>query len=292
MADQFHDNIPALGNTIAADIPDIAETLGFLKDCFEQICNGWSNTDASGLTIKGVTSDGLAVRSQFTHSNDTDIKIGAGYYNIMGDTGGENNVFWDSELTYTFTSLTASTWSYLYIDDSDLGATQEVSASELTDSTTAPTYSHAYHGFYNGEDRCIFAVYADADTDILKFHHMGDYVMWDEAVKDLNDQDIDPTWTAVTLTAPDWGQGGSAEIHHAASGGGGAGEYYTMVAENNSATQGIIMQGASVDQASRYKAYTTRVKYNSSQQVYVKLSRDNVDKMSVWTLGWYFPIGM
>ena len=51
MADQFNDSIPAVTNQITEDVADIAETLGFLKDCFEAVCTGWSNSDASGLKV-------------------------------------------------------------------------------------------------------------------------------------------------------------------------------------------------------------------------------------------------
>ena len=40
MVDIHNDNIPALGNTIAADIPDIKENLEFHKDAFQQITSG------------------------------------------------------------------------------------------------------------------------------------------------------------------------------------------------------------------------------------------------------------
>jgi hypothetical protein len=51
MADQFNDSIPAVTNQITEDVADIAESLGFLKDCFEATCTGWNNADASGLKV-------------------------------------------------------------------------------------------------------------------------------------------------------------------------------------------------------------------------------------------------
>ena len=51
MADQHNDNIPAVANTIAADIPDIKENLEWHKDCFEAICTGWSNTVTTDLAV-------------------------------------------------------------------------------------------------------------------------------------------------------------------------------------------------------------------------------------------------
>ena len=49
MADQHNDNIPALANQVAEDIPDIKENLEFHKDCFQQICTGWNNTSVAAL---------------------------------------------------------------------------------------------------------------------------------------------------------------------------------------------------------------------------------------------------
>jgi len=51
IADQHNPNIPALGNSIASDVVDIKENLEFHKDCFEAICEGWSNASAASLAI-------------------------------------------------------------------------------------------------------------------------------------------------------------------------------------------------------------------------------------------------
>jgi hypothetical protein len=49
MADQHNSNIPALGNQISADIPDIKENLEFDRDIFENFVNSYSATDATGI---------------------------------------------------------------------------------------------------------------------------------------------------------------------------------------------------------------------------------------------------
>jgi len=54
MANQFNDNIPALANQIANDVPDIEETLGFIKDVFENFGNTWSNTVSTGFFPKEI----------------------------------------------------------------------------------------------------------------------------------------------------------------------------------------------------------------------------------------------
>jgi len=57
MVDQFHDDIPVVTNQVAADIEDIEEMLGFLKDCFQNFCTGWSDTSAASLYPDEIASD-------------------------------------------------------------------------------------------------------------------------------------------------------------------------------------------------------------------------------------------
>lgn len=54
MADQHNANIPAVGNTIVADVADIKENLEYHKDCFEVICTGWSDTVTTNLAVGGL----------------------------------------------------------------------------------------------------------------------------------------------------------------------------------------------------------------------------------------------
>lgn len=52
MADQFNDSIPSVTNQITEDVADIAETLGYLKDCFQKILGAtWSNTDTTNFKL-------------------------------------------------------------------------------------------------------------------------------------------------------------------------------------------------------------------------------------------------
>jgi hypothetical protein len=58
MADQFNDSIPSVTNQITEDVSDIAESLGYLKECFQRILGTtWSNTDTNGF--KFVASTGF-----------------------------------------------------------------------------------------------------------------------------------------------------------------------------------------------------------------------------------------
>jgi hypothetical protein len=60
MADQHNANIPAMGNQISADIPDIKENLEHHKDALQLILQAWSDTDNSSGKFDSTTvfSDG------------------------------------------------------------------------------------------------------------------------------------------------------------------------------------------------------------------------------------------
>jgi hypothetical protein len=49
MADQHNSNIPAVGNQISADIPDIKENLEWHQDCFQKICNSYNATSLTSM---------------------------------------------------------------------------------------------------------------------------------------------------------------------------------------------------------------------------------------------------
>jgi len=84
MADQYYDDIPAVGNEISADIPKIESTLGFLKDALENFVNAWSNTDATGIYVKTMADADADTGIQVEESADEDI--------IRFDTAGTERV--------------------------------------------------------------------------------------------------------------------------------------------------------------------------------------------------------
>jgi len=68
MADAFTDDVPAAAHQIAADLEDMEESLGFLKDCFEALCSGWSDTSASSLITKIAYDSVITVAAKDTAS--------------------------------------------------------------------------------------------------------------------------------------------------------------------------------------------------------------------------------
>lgn len=57
MADQFYDDIPAIANQVATDVSKIEQSLGYLKDCFQALTNGWSDTTTASLGVNLLDAD-------------------------------------------------------------------------------------------------------------------------------------------------------------------------------------------------------------------------------------------
>jgi hypothetical protein len=94
---------------------------------------------------------------------------GPGEYNLYGI----GRVWWNSTISRTFTTLAASTWSYLYIDKSTVTGTGPITGANLVDSVTAPTFSSTKGGHYNGDDLCIGMVFGITASTYVQFTHDG-----------------------------------------------------------------------------------------------------------------------
>lgn len=149
--------------------------------------------------IGSVTIGALERPVFIANSASTQIDLqGPGGYHIDG-TGW---IWWTGTLSYNFTTLAASTISYLYIDESSLSGPGAITNSNLTDSTTAPTYDSTKGGYYNGNDRCIMAVYGLGASSYKVFDNDGEDVKYDEEITELSSQSITTTPLDVTLTVP------------------------------------------------------------------------------------------
>lgn len=111
---------------------------------------------------------GLISGARFSYVSTTSIKIGVGYGEIMGS-------YWEINPTdtlvstgYSLTGLTTTTlgvFHYIYIDR----ANSSLPGVTLKNTTTAPTWSNDYMGWYNGLDRCIGAVWAEPSGTLRTF---------------------------------------------------------------------------------------------------------------------------
>jgi len=137
-----------------------------------------SNGAGAAPTFQAPAAGGIAasemkgwrIRPIFTWESTTTIKLnGVFSYQHDGTTtqivSGENVTFTRSD-----TSSVAQ-YNYLYIDDSAVvtAGNTTITASELISSPTAPTLNTTKGGFYNGNDRCIYAFKQDASDDLDRF---------------------------------------------------------------------------------------------------------------------------
>lgn len=102
---------------------------------------------------------GTIQRAYVEYENSGWVTIKTGY----GECNGE---YWEilTEKSHEMTTLTtAEGFHYIYIDDS-ASTYPEV---EIIDSTTEPAWSDAKQGWYNGDDRCIGAVWSPSGSAIV-----------------------------------------------------------------------------------------------------------------------------
>ncbi len=126
----------------------------------------------SGFPAGGIQASeikGWRIRPVFTWASTTTMKLNGSFaYQHVGTT---TQILTGSEVTFTRsdTSGTAQ-FNYLYIDDSAVVAAGNatITASELISSPTAPTLNTTKGGFYNGNDRCIYAFKQDASNNIYR----------------------------------------------------------------------------------------------------------------------------
>ena len=222
-------------------------------------------------------------RAKFIWKDADEIYINPGCYYHLGTS--EQNIYWNSQLTYQFQNLANSDWSYLYLDDSaivTLGS-KLITASELIDSTTEPTWSDTKHGWYNGEDRCIFAVLTDGSGNILEFFHDGDMVVFEDDIQDFGWTEAD-TFVDVTLSIPKFTQkamvtfaviyvDANTTLRWRVDGASGSGYHYVCE----------IANGEDQD----YNA--SNVITSTSQIIEISFGIDTGNQASVRTNGWYFP---
>ena len=135
-------------------------------------------SDATGGTTWGVAAvsgiaasemKGFRVRPMFSRNSATQMRLnGTFVYQHAGTTA---QILTGADVTFTRsdTSGTAQ-FNYLYIDDSAVvtAGNTIITATELISSPTAPTLNTTKGGFYNGNDRCIYAFKQDASNDIYR----------------------------------------------------------------------------------------------------------------------------
>jgi hypothetical protein len=233
--------------------------------------------------------------SRFTWVDADTITIGAGSYYHVGTV--TQQVYWDSAITFDFgsggsnagsTDLGATEWHYVYLDDSAI-VTQGAAlldADCFLNSTTAPTWSEAKHGWYNGSDRCIFAVYTDGANAVEEFFHNGALVRFADQYTIASNVDIDTTFTDETVIAPGFCTRGLCSVR---------------LFGNATAAYGVIRVNGATGTTGNFIGYTTsddetggefQPLLDSSQIFEFKHSSGGNNKVYLFSTGWFLPNDM
>jgi hypothetical protein len=130
-------------------------------------------------TLQGSThNSGMKNGFRLGYSSTTAITISGGIWAHDGTTN--QHVYTATQLTFTLgpagsnsdsSNLGANEVHYIYIDNTAVvaAAARLLTATEFVNSTTAPAWSQAKVGWYNGNDRCIGAVLTDGSNHVLSF---------------------------------------------------------------------------------------------------------------------------
>lgn len=239
--------------------------------------------DLTNMRQHTYQSLGYLQRSKFTYTGTSTITIGPGVYDLVGGVYWQT-VFWSSDLTFTNT-FTDAGWYYLYIDDSSLpGAPAMISDANIISSATAPSWSAIRHGWYNGEDRCIFAYFVFSGNIWPFYHDGGDYVQYEaEGTPSRSYTDLSAAET-VTVQLPAFSTRGKFSLFCTLNG-----PYLVYVSTKASAylTLGYGASGTNV-RFPLFEHYTS-----STQGLALALSDyTGTNSVSLQTNGWYFPTGM
>ena len=273
-------DITALETTmgvVTSDIDTIQTTLGSATS--QNVSDLVSIANTAGATLGKITI-GYTQRARFAWSDADTLTIGPGVYHHSGTT--DQIVYWNSALSFDSTD-SGSQWYYLYIDDSAIvsAGTNLLTAAEFINSTTAPTWSDAKHGWYNGSDRCIFAYYVSSGSIGSFTHDGGDYIQYRATFNDQSTTDI-TTDTAITLTVPDIAPDAQMLLMTGGD---------NSVTNRSLVTVGLRVIG--VFALNHNLTSNARVSTDSNQQIALAISDyAGRTEITIWTQGWYLPTGM
>ena len=291
--------------TVAGISANVATVAGISTDVTTVAGISGDVTTVAGIsadvtTVAGISDDVSTVadmgadsfqkvfrRSIFTYNGgDTayTVKVGAGWYYVK-----DKLAKWTSELTTgAIPSPVADTRYYLYLDYSGITSGTDITASELIWSSTAPTYSHTYQGWYNGDDLCIFYVRTNP-SNIYTFYHDGqDYVQLGNYRVILGGLAVSDSWidADASIGMPAFSTRGNFffDARYVDANG------FLMARPNGSPSSGIFAGNIHTD--SPRSGNTTQCFTDSSQIIEVSFSSPGSNTCYVYLIGWYFPEGM
>lgn len=295
MADQWTENIPTLAGQISTEYPQIEQNFGFFQQILLMLV-GWSDD-----TLTDIPPPNIDQRPLYTYTDTDTVTISPGVYFHDGTT--RQCVFWDADIAFDFgsggsnsgsTDLGASQWHYLYLDDSAIvtQGSPELDADCFLNSTTAPTWSDAKHAYYNGSDRCIFAVPTNGSSQLYEFFHDGARLfMYADQITSRSPASIGTTWTDVTLNAPGFVRRVITTYYYYWTSAATAGNLFWRT-NGQSGTTGHRITNV-IGNVYYSKAFNTcDVVCDSSQKIEIKSDAASNQNAGVYTDGWYLPEGM
>ena len=264
MAQVWNEGIPAAGNGIAADVADIEENLQFLS--------AWAKERRSIFTYNGgTTAYTIKCKSAFYHCKD---KV----------------CWWDAELTTdAIGTPVASDWYYLYLDNSGITSGTEITKDELIWSSTEPAWATAYAGWYNGDDRCIFAVRTNSTpNNILEFFHDGDFVLFADQIAVQTSTNLGTSFTDSTaLTMPIFSTKALVVFHMDYVNG-----QSTLYWRTNGQTGTTGHIACEVAAGVTIADNAVQVITDSGHKLEIKEGAATNNTADIYENGWYFPIGL
>lgn len=224
-------------------------------------------------------------RSQFTYVDGDTITVGGGSYDVSGTLARIT-----SAITTTAHGITGADWAYLYIDYSSIPGTGILVQSDLIWSTTEPTWSHTLLGWYNGDDRCIFACRIAVTTDaIVIFRHARDLIKFDTPIATVIGDNAPQDWTDISaaFTMPVFSRMAET-IFYAYYVDATGGLYWRT---NGSASTDGELIGIVTVNSQRAVAAASAIT-DSGHLIEVKDGVVSTNTYGITQSGWYFPEGM
>jgi len=247
----------------------------------------WLNNQA----ITGSTAGAADVNG--TVLQDT-IVIYPGAWHHSGTT---NQLVYSTDKIYlTFSSLAASDWYYVYINDAAVVAGGDIiiTKADLSPDTTEPEWVDSKLGLYHPTqtgDRCILAVRTDAGSQLIDHYFPGgsEYIAYSAASVDVNNVDIDAQWSEQTLTMPSFATRAKV-IVYASTYGAGIQTLYARPHEDKSWAGDEIFHVLGTDTDGL--RFQVDLNTDDSQKIDLKTNVSDSDKFTLQTRGYYLPQGM
>ena len=273
-------NITTNAAGIATSAADIATSAADIAANTAAIASAATNNVLSGISLTRMIT-GFDV--SYDNTTNTTISIGQAY---VTDTWLSTS----ASATHTVDSLASTNdFHYIYIDYS--ASTGTPTSAVFVDSTTEPAESATLGGWYNGQDRCVGAVYSPTNgATITPFALAQGRVLLSVRLQAASEMDPDGNWDTPNVNA---GAGilpvGASRALVSMSNGSAAPAYVTLAALSKEA----VDAGSSAAAAEVYTvnpdgdtAVTGWLAVGASRELRVMGSLHSASLLNAWVVGW------